>query len=84
MVNDGFGRRFLGMVIAMYYNDQAPPHFHVRYGRQKAVIGIEPIALLAGTRFSLAKPANLAILGPIQGLASIGVNHGQKNQIAWR
>jgi hypothetical protein len=40
--------RFFGMVIAMYYNDHAPPHFHVRYGRQKAVIGIDPIALLAG------------------------------------
>jgi hypothetical protein len=40
--------RFFGMVIAMYYNDHAPPHFHVRYGRQKAIIGIDPIALLAG------------------------------------
>ena len=40
--------RFFGMVIAMYYNDHAPPHFPVRYGRQKAVIGIDPIALLAG------------------------------------
>lgn len=24
--------RFLGVVIAMYYNDHAPPHFHARYG----------------------------------------------------
>ncbi len=40
--------RFFGMVIAMYYNDHAPPHFHVRYGEQKAVIGIDPIALLEG------------------------------------
>ena len=23
--------RFLGIVIAMYYNDHAPPHFHARY-----------------------------------------------------
>ena len=28
--------RFFGMVIAMYYNDHAPPHFHVRYGRPKS------------------------------------------------
>ena len=24
--------RFLGIVIAMYYNDHAPPHFHAKYG----------------------------------------------------
>ena len=40
--------RFFGMVIAMYYNDHAPPHFHVRYGKQKAVIGIDPVELLEG------------------------------------
>ena len=40
--------RFFGMVIAMYYNDHAPPHFHVRYGKQKAVIGIEPVVVLQG------------------------------------
>ena len=40
--------RFFGMVIAMYYNDHTPPHFHVRYGMQKAVVGIDPLALLAG------------------------------------
>jgi Domain of unknown function (DUF4160) len=40
--------RFFGMVVAMYYNDHAPPHFHVRYGKQKAVIGIDPVAVLHG------------------------------------
>jgi Domain of unknown function (DUF4160) len=40
--------RFFGMVIAMYYNDHAPPHFHVRYGKQKALVGIDPIAVLDG------------------------------------
>jgi hypothetical protein len=40
--------RFFGMVIAMYYNDHAPPHFHVRYAKQRAVIGIDPILVLAG------------------------------------
>ncbi len=24
--------RFFGIVIMMYYNDHAPPHFHARYG----------------------------------------------------
>ena len=37
------------MVIAMYYNDHAPPHFHVRYAKQRAVIGINPVELLKGT-----------------------------------
>ena len=40
--------RFFGMVIAMYNNDHAPPHFHVRYGKQKAMIGIDPVELLHG------------------------------------
>ena len=24
--------RFLGIVISMYWNDHAPPHFHAKYG----------------------------------------------------
>jgi hypothetical protein len=47
--------RFYGMVIAMFYNDHAPPHFHVRYGEQKAVIGIERIAMLEGNLSRRAK-----------------------------
>ena len=33
----------------MFYNDHAPPHFHVRYGEQKGVVGIETVALLEGS-----------------------------------
>lgn len=40
--------RFFGIVIVMYYNDHEPPHFHVRYGDQKAIIGVETLTLLAG------------------------------------
>jgi hypothetical protein len=40
--------RFFGIIIAMFYNDHPPPHFHVRYGSQRAVIGIEDLALLEG------------------------------------
>jgi hypothetical protein len=36
------------MVIAMYYNDHAPPHFHVCYRKQRAVIGISPRSSLWG------------------------------------
>ena len=36
--------RFLGIIITMYYNDHPPPHFHVRYNQQKAIIAaIEPL-----------------------------------------
>jgi hypothetical protein len=40
--------RFFGIIITMYYNDHAPPHFHVRYGQQKALIAIESLAILEG------------------------------------
>ena len=32
----------------MFYNDHAPPHFHVRYGDQKAIIAIETLRLIEG------------------------------------
>jgi len=32
----------------MNYNDHAPPHFHVRYGGQKALISIQTLILLRG------------------------------------
>lgn len=41
--------RFLGMIVAMLYNDHAPAHFHVRYGEHKASIMIDPPGLLAGS-----------------------------------
>lgn len=40
--------RFLGIIIAMYYNDHPPPHFHVRYGQQKAIIEIRSLSILEG------------------------------------
>ena len=32
--------RFLGIVIAMYYRDHAPPHFHALYGDYEVTISI--------------------------------------------
>ena len=32
--------RFFGIIVAMFYSDHPPPHFHVRYGRERAVIEI--------------------------------------------
>ena len=33
--------RFLGIVIAMYYNDHAPPHFHALYGDYEIKVSIQ-------------------------------------------
>jgi hypothetical protein len=32
--------RFLGIVVAMFYSDHAPPHFHARYGEYEVTISI--------------------------------------------
>jgi hypothetical protein len=40
--------RFFGIIITMYYNDHSPPHFHVRYTEQKALVAIETLVLLRG------------------------------------
>jgi hypothetical protein len=40
--------RFFGIVIAMFYNDHPPPHFHVRYGSQRAIVDIETLSMLDG------------------------------------
>ena len=33
--------RFFGIVIRMFYNDHAPPHFHVQYGNDYAAMTVE-------------------------------------------
>ena len=33
--------RFLGIVIAMYYKEHEPPHFHAKYGEYHAAFAIE-------------------------------------------
>ena len=40
--------RFYGLVIRMYFNDHAPPHFHVEYGSFEAVFDIRSLAILGG------------------------------------
>lgn len=41
--------RFLGVVIAMFYSDHNPPHFHAYYGDQEAAVAIADGRLLWGT-----------------------------------
>jgi hypothetical protein len=40
--------RFYGIVVAMFYNDHEPPHFHVRYGAARALVAIDTLELLQG------------------------------------
>jgi len=40
--------RFFGIIVQMHYSDHEPPHFHVRYSGQKALIAIGTLALVAG------------------------------------
>jgi hypothetical protein len=41
--------RFFGIVIRMFFNDHAPPHFHAEYGEHEALIEIESLAVYAGS-----------------------------------
>ncbi|MGZ5152674.1 MAG: DUF4160 domain-containing protein, partial [Vulcanimicrobiaceae bacterium] len=40
--------RFFGIIIAMYYNDHVPPHFHAKYGNDEATIRIDTGEILEG------------------------------------
>jgi hypothetical protein len=40
--------RFFGIVIAMFYEDHLPPHFHARYGHSQMLVGIEELKVLWG------------------------------------
>jgi hypothetical protein len=40
--------RFFGIVVAMYYDDHPPAHFHVRYGEHRAILTIDGGAVLTG------------------------------------
>jgi len=39
---------FFGIIIAMYYNDHSPPHFHAKYAEYDIEIAIESLAILRG------------------------------------
>ena len=40
--------RFYGIVIRMYYNDHAPPHFHAVYQGSRATVDIEGLTIGEG------------------------------------
>jgi len=39
---------FYGILIRMFFNDRAPPHFHARYGEFEATIEIDTLAIIEG------------------------------------
>lgn len=39
---------FYGILIQMFWNDHAPPHFHASYGEFKGIIGINELKMLEG------------------------------------
>jgi hypothetical protein len=39
---------FYGIIIAMYYSDHAPPHFHARYGDHEALVDLNTLDVLEG------------------------------------
>ena len=40
--------RFYGIIIAMFYDEHNPPHFHARYGSYKVAIDIRSLSVLGG------------------------------------
>ena len=40
---------FLGITIAMFYNEHQPPHFHIKYAEVEATMQIETLELLSGS-----------------------------------
>ena len=40
--------RFYGIIIAMFYGDHSPAHFHARYGKSKVAIRIQDFRILEG------------------------------------
>jgi len=39
---------FYGIIIRMFFNEHAPPHFHAQYGEHKASINIQSLELMEG------------------------------------
>jgi len=39
---------FYGILIRMFFNDHAPPHFHARYGEFEATIDIDTLEVMQG------------------------------------
>jgi hypothetical protein len=56
--------QFFGIIIAMYYNDHSPPHFHATYAEYEARVAIETLGVEEGNlpRRALAMVLEWAVL----------------------
>jgi hypothetical protein len=50
---------FYGILIQMFWNDHAPPHFHALYGEHEIIININTLEIIKG---SMPRRARLLIL----------------------
>ena len=41
--------QFFGILIYLYYNEHAPPHFHAEYGGEEALYEIQTLRVYAGS-----------------------------------
>jgi len=39
---------FFGIIIRMFFNEHAPPHFHVEYAEYKASVNIQTLEVIEG------------------------------------
>jgi hypothetical protein len=55
--------RFFGVVIAMYWRDHAPPHFHAKYGDDEVTVDIQTGAVTGSmSKRALAMVAEWRVL----------------------
>ena len=47
--------RFFGIIIAMYYNEHNPPHFHAKYQDDEAQFNIHTLEIIKGKLPARAK-----------------------------
>lgn len=40
--------RFFGIIIRMFFNEHAPPHFHAEYAEHRVVIDIKTLDVIEG------------------------------------
>jgi hypothetical protein len=50
---------FYGIIIQMFWDEHAPPHFHAKYGEYKATINIRELCIIEG---SLPRRASQLVL----------------------
>ncbi len=40
---------FYGILIQMFWNDHAPPHFHALYGKYEVIVNINTLEIIKGS-----------------------------------